>query len=313
MARSRFTHRSARQSLARTSGRASRTEHIASMGFRVWELASLYDMPAAHTHPDIELNFLLRGEIHYLLAGRRAVIRAGQLGCFWGGVPHQTLPGPAGASSDTPLDRPAGIWITLPLAWFLRCRLAPNFAPSLLSGGMAVTEFPEARARQWLTDFSAGPELQRVLMLELEAQLARLSLSHTPPRPQPAAREPRHAAHSSSATSLVDRSIAFLVRNYARPVGVPDVAEALGVHPKYLMTRFRQLCGVTVGDYLLALRLAHAQRLLVTTGLPVLDVAVQSGFGSLSRFYSAFAARTGERPLHFRRRHLPTPMKTEKH
>jgi transcriptional regulator GlxA family with amidase domain len=70
------------------------------------------------------------------------------------------------------------------------------------------------------------------------------------------------------------------------------------------MRVFRKQCGASVWEYLTRLRVAHAQRLLITTNLKVLDVAMESGFGSVAPFYAAFAAHTqGLRPLDYRRRH----------
>ena len=50
------------------------------------------------------------------------------------------------------------------------------------------------------------------------------------------------------------------------------------------------------------MRVSHAQRLLVTTDLRVLDVALESGFSSLAPFYNAFGRYCGMRPLAFRKK-----------
>ncbi len=47
-------------------------------------------------------------------------------------------------------------------------------------------------------------------------------------------------------------------------------------------------------------RIAHAQRLLATTDAKVIDVANESGFPSLSRFYAAFRSVCGQTPNAFR-------------
>jgi AraC-like DNA-binding protein len=54
------------------------------------------------------------------------------------------------------------------------------------------------------------------------------------------------------------------------------------------MSLFRKSFGISIGDYITQYRIAHAQRLLVTTTMNVSEIALDSGFGSVSRFYTAF-------------------------
>jgi AraC-like DNA-binding protein len=81
-----------------------------------------------------------------------------------------------------------------------------------------------------------------------------------------------------------------------------EVAQAVGLHPNYAMSLFRRECGVTIWQYLLRLRLSHAQVLLLTSDKSVLSIALESGFGSLPRFYAAFSRESGMSPGEYRRR-----------
>jgi len=63
------------------------------------------------------------------------------------------------------------------------------------------------------------------------------------------------------------------------------------------------MSGMTVKTYLMGLRLAHAQRLLATTRMNILNIALDSGFGSLGPFYAAFTCHCGQTPSHYRRQH----------
>jgi transcriptional regulator GlxA family with amidase domain len=64
---------------------------------------------------------------------------------------------------------------------------------------------------------------------------------------------------------------------------------------------FRQLTGVTVGDWLLAERLALSQRLLETTDQPVEQVAALAGFGSPASLRHHFGQAFGVSPKAWRR------------
>jgi AraC-like DNA-binding protein len=87
---------------------------------------------------------------------------------------------------------------------------------------------------------------------------------------------------------------------------VRRVARAVGLHPNYAMTLFRQQLGLTIGAFLTRQRLYRAQQRLLMTGSDIASVAFDCGFGSVSRFHEAFRAHFGMSPGRLRasfRRH----------
>jgi AraC family transcriptional regulator of adaptative response / DNA-3-methyladenine glycosylase II len=68
-----------------------------------------------------------------------------------------------------------------------------------------------------------------------------------------------------------------------------DVAARLGVSDRHLRRIFQAEHGVTPVQYMQTRRLLMAKQLLTDTRLPVSQVALASGFGSLRRFNAAFA------------------------
>jgi AraC family transcriptional regulator, melibiose operon regulatory protein len=69
---------------------------------------------------------------------------------------------------------------------------------------------------------------------------------------------------------------------------------------------FRARCLTGTWEYATEHRLSHAQRLLVTTNEPIVNIAFSSGFGSLSRFNKAFRQSFGCTPSEYRRLHQLT-------
>lgn len=70
---------------------------------------------------------------------------------------------------------------------------------------------------------------------------------------------------------------------------LPALAARLGVSDRHLRRIFHAEHGVTPVQYLQTRRLLTAKQLLTDTRLPVAQVALASGFGSLRRFNAAFA------------------------
>ena len=240
-------------------------------------------MPRAHTHPDIEINCVQHGFVEYLFAGAPVRLPAGSLGVFWGGVPHQL-------SACSPTGR--GVWLTLPIADFLRWALPGGLPEKLMGGGFALMPFGTTIPDRWLADFQHGsPPRQRVLLLEVEAALHRLALQG----------ETRAKGHSADGANRQDerggahiaKVTAFLAQHYAEDLSLPEIAAGVGLNPRYLARIFKAQTRLTIYSYLRRMRIAHAQRLLATSNLRVIDVALQSGFGSLASFYAAFARLGG--------------------
>lgn len=119
-------------------------------------------------HNEIELNFLESGWVTYLLGGRKIRIEAGQLSVFWAAIPHQII----GYGGELEY-----FVATIPLAWFLQCKLPDDLVHCLLHGSV-VSERKKAHVRsdvqlfsQWEKDFRKGDAgIMRAVLLEMEAR-----------------------------------------------------------------------------------------------------------------------------------------------
>jgi AraC family transcriptional regulator, regulatory protein of adaptative response / DNA-3-methyladenine glycosylase II len=79
------------------------------------------------------------------------------------------------------------------------------------------------------------------------------------------------------------------------------LAHALGITDRHLRRVFQQEFGVSPVDYAQTQRLLLAKRLLTDTAMPVLDVAMASGFASLRRFNDLFRTRYRMSPRELRK------------
>ncbi|MBL8349637.1 MAG: DNA-3-methyladenine glycosylase 2 family protein [Burkholderiaceae bacterium] len=88
---------------------------------------------------------------------------------------------------------------------------------------------------------------------------------------------------------------------------LPDLAARLGVTDRHLRRIFSKRHGVTPLAWLTTQRLLLAKQLLTDTALPVTQVALAAGFGSLRRFNAAFAERYRLSPTALRREGAAEP------
>lgn len=85
-------------------------------------------------------------------------------------------------------------------------------------------------------------------------------------------------------------------------LGVAGIYRQCGRSPEHVSRTFRQHMGCTPTAWLNAARIRLARRLLETSSLSVLEVALECGFESPSHFHRLFSAATKSTPLAYRRR-----------
>lgn len=258
-------------------------------------------------HNEIELNFLESGTVTYLLGGRKTVIEAGRLSVFWAAIPHQIIDFGRATSYFV---------VTIPLQWFLQWRLPEHFVQPLLQG-LLVSEPTSERAvsdsqqfAHWEEDLQReGTELQKAVLLEMQARLVRLALN-LPVRPKPVVKRGRLATVTDTGLNKVEQMACFIAQNYTESLTVQQIGEYVKLHPNYAMNLFQKTFGTTLINYLTQHRISHAQRLLATTEQSITEIAFNSGFNSISRFNDAFRRACGCTPREYRRSHLleePSP------
>jgi AraC family transcriptional regulator, melibiose operon regulatory protein len=244
-----------------------------------------------HRHDEIQFGFYLDGPVDYQLGGQVYKIMADECVLFWGAIPHLLRSSPQNNRQ---------YWVTIPLEVFVRWGLPEDFMHQILNGQLLkadhkrLRELDIMRLEIWEEDFAEGEEKYlEVIMLAMESRIRRFGL------------ESEVGQTESSAVTLQDRGLFtkvydYIAKNFYDDIKVTDIAEHVGMHPKYVMTAFKKSCGQSIGKVITMMRIYEAQRLLTTTDMSVIDIALESGFGSLSNFYNCFKKHCGKPPNKYR-------------
>lgn len=95
-------------------------------------------------------------------------------------------------------------------------------------------------------------------------------------------------------------AIEFIRARCGQPITVTDIVENSEISRKTLENRFKTAVGHSIAHEIRLSRMRHAQHLLSSTSLSVIDVAIRSGFDSTSGFIRAFKEYTGTTPADYR-------------
>lgn len=98
------------------------------------------------------------------------------------------------------------------------------------------------------------------------------------------------------------KTLDYIQDRFTDPIQINDLANMAGLSYRRYTDKFKSEKGVTVNDYLTAMRLDLAKKRLLETD-NIMLVAMDSGFGDLSHFYRVFKKHVGMTPRQYV--HLP--------
>jgi AraC-like DNA-binding protein len=251
-------------------------------------------MPDLHTHGHVEILLPVDCQLSYQTQLGLNIAPANHLCVLWGQIPHRV----------TEVLGDGEIMIAnLPLAELLSWSMPEVFLAQLFAGQLVVGDDPEpldpGHFGRWHADY-CGHDLNLidVARMELQLRLRRQSIAGW----HPGISRPVEFITSGARTATrVQLMVRFIAENYKHPITVTDVAAAAGVSKGHAMSLFQKTLQTSINSYLTNLRLHHARTMLVNGDDKILNIALDSGFGSVSRFYEIFVRDTGITPRAYRR------------
>lgn len=79
-----------------------------------------------------------------------------------------------------------------------------------------------------------------------------------------------------------------------------QIADQFDISANYLPRKFQTLSGMSLNSYILQVRMSHAQKLLMSSDLPISEIAISVGIENESYFYKLFKKYYGCTPKEFK-------------
>jgi AraC-like DNA-binding protein len=96
------------------------------------------------------------------------------------------------------------------------------------------------------------------------------------------------------------RATDYIETRLAEPLRLADIASAAGLTRMHFAAQFRAATGQRPHEYVLRRRIEHAQRMLVSNDVSLVDVALSVGFQTQAHFTSIFKRFVGQPPRAWR-------------
>ena len=112
----------------------------------------------------------------------------------------------------------------------------------------------------------------------------------------------RASLPGGSESAAVSRALAYIDANFEQPVRVADLAAVAGLSRHHSSRVFSAAVGTSPHDYLLETRVLRARALIEDSRLPLVDIALQTGFSSQAHMTDIFRRQLGVSPARLRKR-----------
>ena len=98
------------------------------------------------------------------------------------------------------------------------------------------------------------------------------------------------------------KAVGYLEEHFATEDVLELAAKQGAVSSRTLSRLFKTDLGLSAGEVLRLIRIAHAKKLLIAGNYSITEVALDSGYSAMSQFISNFKAATGTLPSQFRKK-----------
>lgn len=250
-----------------------------------------------HTHEEVEFGMMTKGQMKFSCSGKVFDLEEHELILFWASCPHRILESRR-ASQYT--------WVTIPFGVFVSWGLPKMLIEYLLRGQVLTMkdqksgEYDSYCFHRWVRDFKISKlEAHKVALMEIKARIFRLSGDRLKGVEKPSEKDLniRYA-------NKIEQVHRFICQNFRKALSHVEIANAVCLHPNYLVSMYRKHCGVGIHETISRMRIGYAQSLLLHQNMKIVDVAFQSGFGSVSSFYECFKKECHQSPSAYRKHFL---------
>lgn len=237
---------------------------------------------AFHFHKNMELLYVLEGEVELLLDSRRETVPAGEYALIFSNQIH---------SYQSP--KPSKSWV---------CVFSGDYVSEFerqMEGYTGVRSrfcCPES-LQQYLKDAILFPSLQAenaASIYQRKACLYAVCGQYLTCNPE--------LVRIDSSTSLSHRIIQILSEQYASDITMKDLAEQLGYDYHYLSRYFHRMFHTNFRTFLNQYRVDHAVYLLSHSDTSITEIAFESGFQSIRSFNRAFREIAAVSPRRYSRK-----------
>ena len=257
---------------------------------------AIRDITYLHFHRQMQLCFVLSGELKHYINGIEYTQKAGSCAFLLPYIPHHLS---AIGSEDTPII--AHIWFDLD---FLTSR-----GYDIYTYGKKTTHF-ERKEIPDIFDYAGEEEFSIKTVRELIAEFEkRADMSYD--RIAALISELfRHACKEDKKIKItapfrrqaeaINRTAEYIEKNFSAKLSLDELCEIADTSRRSFTANFKTVTGITPNEYILSTRISHASFLLISSARLYDDIAKESGLYNYSNLGRVFLKSFGITPTEYK-------------
>lgn len=132
----------------------------------------------------------------------------------------------------------------------------------------------------------------KLLLLDLFVYISRSAEKH----------KGQNLPYYSPIQEKILKAAQFISSHYSEKLTLDELASRFSVSRYYFCRTFKEITGFCLVEYINSIRIKEAQRLLLKTNRPIIDIALQVGFQNPTHFSRIFRALLRYSPSEYRKR-----------
>jgi len=113
--------------------------------------------------------------------------------------------------------------------------------------------------------------------------------------------------YEKQAENIAEQVDLYLNRFFRNNITVEDIASSVNISYRHLARLYKNARGMTFAERLRTIRLDHAKQALISTSMPIKQIATEFGFSNEYYFATLFRKNTGLSPSEYRKQYKKNP------
>ncbi|OWA35500.1 AraC family transcriptional regulator [Saccharibacillus sp. O16] len=255
----------------------------------------------AHWHHDLEFIYVASGLVQVGINSEMRLLKAGEFAFCGSGDIHYYDNGSADSEVLLIIFNPR--LIGSPAGWPEQRGLLSSFIPYTSTRGMGMSDWEQEALKELAAimqrieqEGSIEGEQTDLVVIGLLHMLCGLTLRYVPV----GASAPKRSARSAAHLVMMQELLHDLEQNCGLPLTLQDGADRARMSVFHFSRFFKNVTGMNYNTYLNELRIARAERLIVSTNAKLIDIALECGFGNVRTFNRVFRQLRGCTPSELR-------------
>lgn len=252
----------------------------------------------AHWHLDVELVYVLHGEIQIGINSEIRILSKGDLAICGSGDIH--FYNSDGTESEVMIVIFRSDLIESPARWPKSTRF---ITPFIDKNQPFYEDLPKDTLRRideifnlLLIEYEQRESFHDMVLKGLLYELCGMALRYIPS----CSTETKRDSKVFSEINAIQLALSYLEDNFANEISLDDLAAHAHLSPFHFSRLFRKTCGTSFKTYLNTARINKAETLLSTTAMPIIDIALECGFNSVRTFNRVFKSIKSKTPSNVR-------------